>query len=139
MNPQVSFVSGADSGTGTADTTGAQVRSYWDTVPASQRRDLAEQLLIHGQSHYPASNDGGFGTASSIKHPDCFWCGVGAHLDCDYDFLQKIPKQKLDEIASFARAFFRRDCYLPNNAENCSEYEARGNQGLTCEEWKPKR
>ncbi|HXG07301.1 MAG TPA: hypothetical protein VNI77_08265 [Nitrososphaera sp.] len=138
MKPQASFVTDSATDARNAVNVGGHARSYWDTVPASQRRDLAEQLLIHGQSHYPASNDGGFG-AAGIKHPDCFWCGVGAHLDCDYDFLQKIPKQKLDEIASFARAFFRRDCYLPNNAENCSEYEARGNQGPTCEEWKPKR
>lgn len=106
--------------------------SYWNTVPASQRRTLAEQLLIHGQNHHPACTDTCFGTAgNSIKHPDCFWCCVGAHLDCDYDFLKKIPKQKLDEIASFARAFFRRDCYyLPNHsAENGDK--TRENAGTT--------
>ncbi|HXG08131.1 MAG TPA: hypothetical protein VNI77_12490 [Nitrososphaera sp.] len=120
---------GACSGTSTDSTTAI---SYWDNdAPStSTRRDLAEQLLIHSQSHRPACDCAGFGSgsagSSSIKHPDCFWCCVGAHLDCDYDFLQKIPKQKLDEIASFACAFFRCDChyyyyyycyYLPDSPE----------------------
>jgi hypothetical protein len=30
-------------------------------------------------------------------------------MDCDYDFLKKVPKQKLDEVASFARAFFHHE------------------------------
>ncbi len=124
---------------GPAVNVGEHARSYWDTVPASQRRDLAEQLLVHGQSHYPASNRDGFGTAG-IKHSDCFWCCVGAHLDCDYDFLKKIPKEKLDEIASFAREFFRRNyCYLPNNAASGRACATPGNQGLAHEEWKAKR
>lgn len=106
--------------------------SYWDVIQAIQCRNLAEQLLTHS-SHYPACTGTGFGTACSIKHPDCFWCGVGAHLDCDYDFLQKTPNQKLDEIASFAAAFFRRDCYYlpnnPSNTENGNECKTRGNMG----------
>lgn len=127
----------------TATTTGAQ--SYWDTVPASQRRNLAEQLLIHCRSHYPACTGTGFGAASSIKHPDCFWCCVGAHLDCDYDFLQKLRKQKLDEIASFAKDFFfHRDCsYLPNNHSSKTQNTGGGDDGGGGEDanwhgWRPK-